>query len=55
MIHNETLMLIMILFRFGKETKEWSSLDSLAPKLPHYLFVRGKLPSGEFTISSVSE
>jgi hypothetical protein len=39
---------------FGKEPIDWSNLRSLEPELPRYLFARGKLPSGEFTDSSVS-
>lgn len=39
-------LLLLTVAASSKETKEWSNLKSLAPKLPHYLFVRGKQSSG---------
>jgi len=39
-------LLLLAVAANSKETREWSSLKSLAPKLPPYLFVRGNLPAG---------
>lgn len=40
-----------LLCLFGKETKDWSNLLSLEPKLPHYPFIRGNLSPGELNNS----